>query len=145
MKATLKFMSLLIVILLAGCAGTSPYMQEAEPINIKPSPDKALVYFMRPSGFAFGIHFQIWDRYKLMGLSQAKSYFAYECEPGKHLFIGIAENKRAVDADLEAGKIYYIITQVKMGGWKARMAFIPVTRDSEYWLTVLLCSDPGVE
>jgi len=69
----------------------------------------------------------------LIGLSQAKSYFAYECEPGEHLFIGRAENKRAVEADLEAGKSYYIITQVKMGAWKARMAFIPVTKGSEFW------------
>jgi len=69
----------------------------------------------------------------LIGLSQAKSYFAYECEPGKHLFIGRAENKRVVEADLEAGKTYYILTQVKMGGWKARMEFIPVTQGSEFW------------
>ena len=97
------------------------------------SSGKARVYFMRPSGLGFAIHFQIWDRYRLIGLSQAKSYFAYECEPGKHLFIGRAENKRAVEADLEAEKSYYIITQVKMGAWKARMAFIPVTRGSEFW------------
>ena len=98
-----------------------------------PSANKALVYFMRPSGFGFAIHFQIWENYRLIGLSQAKSYFAYVCDPGKHLFIGRAENKRAVEADLEAGKTYYILTQAKMGGWKARMAFIPVTRSSEYW------------
>ena len=52
------------------------------------------------------------------------------------MFIGIAENKRGVEADLEAGKSYYIITQVKMGGWRARMAFIPVTMESEFWNSV---------
>jgi hypothetical protein len=88
---------------------------------------------MRPSGFGFAIHFQIWEDYNMLGLSQAKSFFAYECDPGKHLFIGRAENKAAVEADLEAGKNYYIITQARMGGWKARMAFIPVTRGSEFW------------
>ena len=39
----------------------------------------------------------------------------------------------AVEADVEAGKTYYVITQARMGGWKARMAFIPVTRTSEFW------------
>jgi ABC-type glycerol-3-phosphate transport system substrate-binding protein len=48
----------------------------------------------------------------------------------------MAENKRGIEADLEAGKTYYIITQVKMGGWRARMAFIPVTMGSEFWDTV---------
>ena len=117
---------------LAGCAGSSKYMTKAEP-PLGPSSDKALVYFMRPSGLGFAIHFQIWENYELIGLSQAKSYFAIECDPGKYYFIGRAENKRVVEADLEAGKTYYVLTQVKMGAWKARMEFIPVTRGSEYW------------
>ena len=132
MRKKLKTLLLVAPIFIIGCAGSSKYMVKATPAQ-ELSASKALVYFMRPSGFGFAINFQIWEGYKLIGLSQAKSYFAYQCEPGKHLFIGRAENKRALEADLEAGKSYYIITQVKMGGWKARMAFIPVNRDSEYW------------
>ena len=132
MKKFLGFAFLAILLFSMGCAGSSPYMRPAEPI-IGPSPDKVLVYFVRPSGFGFAINFQIWENYDLIGLSQAKSYFAYECDPGKHLFIGRAENKVAVEADLEAGKSYYILTEPRMGGWRARMAFIPVTRDSKYW------------
>ena len=132
MKNSLRIGAVILFILIAGCAGESQYMRKSTPPTAPP-PDKALVYFMRPSGFGFAINFQIYDRYELVGLSQAKSYFAYACDPGKHLFIGVAENKRAVDADLEAGKSYYIITGVHMGGWKARMSFVPVTRGSEFW------------
>ena len=137
MTRHLRFVLVVVILLTIGCAGKSKYMSVAIPPTGGSSPAKAIVYFMRPSGYGFAIHFQIWDyyesNYNLIGLSQAKSYFAYECDPGKHLFIGFAENKRAVEADLEAGKSYYIITQVKTGGWKARMAFIPVTRESEFW------------
>lgn len=138
MKARAIVLSVALVAVLMGCAGSSGYMTRTERAAAPqaPSPGKALVYFMRPSGLGFAIHFQIWENYRLIGLSQAKSYFAYECDPGEHLFIGRAENKRAVAADLEAGKTYYILTQVKMGAWKARMAFVPVTRGSEYWDTV---------
>ncbi len=132
MKRLLRIQVLIILFLIAGCAGESQYMRKSTP-PMGPPPDKALVYFMRPSGLGFAIHFQIYDRYDLIGLSQAKSYFAYPCDPGKHLFIGVAENKRGVEADLEAGKSYYIITGVHMGGWKARMSFVPVTRGSEFW------------
>ena len=137
MNRYLKVFSVVVILLAAGCAGKSKYMRTAiPPAEVSPA-GKAMVYFLRPSGLGYAIHFQIWDYYKsdykLIGLSQAKSYFVYECDPGKHLFIGFAENKRAVEADIEAGKSYYIITQVKMGGWKARMAFIPVTRESEFW------------
>ena len=132
MKSCLRVIPLFVFILVGGCAGSSKYMVKATPIEGPPA-DKALVYFMRPSGIGFAINFQIWDGEHFIGLSQAKSYFAYECDPGTHLFIGIAENKRAVQANLEAGKSYFVVTQVKMGAWRARMAFIPVTRGSQFW------------
>lgn len=129
---TLKLVVIILCLSFIGCAGSSRYMQESAPVQ-GPAPDKALVYFMRPSGIGFAINFQIWDGNTFIGLSQAKSYFAYECDPGTHLFIGIAENKRGLEADLEAGRTYYALTEVRIGGWRARMAFIPVTRGSKYW------------
>ena len=102
-----------------------------------PPPDKALVYVQRPSrgpviNRPFN-SFQVWDRDQFIGLSQPKSYFAYLCAPGRHLFIGIAENKVAVEADLAPGRSYYILTVPRYGGMKARLAMIPVTQGSEYW------------
>ena len=132
MKRYPNMILLMVFILMAGCAGSSQYMVKATPTS-GPSPQKALVYFMRPSGAGFAVNFQIWDGDHFVGLSQAKSYFAYECEPGKHLFLGFAENRVAIEADLEAGKSYYIGTNVRMGAWKARMDFTPVTRGSEHW------------
>lgn len=121
------------LVLLTGCAGSSKYMTKTEPVRFDASQGKSVVYFLRPSGMGFAINFQVWDRDRFIGLSQAKSYFAYVCDPGKHLFIGIAENKVAVDADLAPGKSYYIVTEPRMGGWKARLAMTPVTKGSEHW------------
>ena len=132
MKPYLKIIPLIIFALMTGCAGSSQYMMKATPPE-GPRPEKALVYFMRPSGMAFAINFQIWDSDHFVGSSQAKSYFAYECDPGKHLLLGFAENKVAVEADLEAGRSYYIGTNVRMGARKARMDFTPVTQSSQLW------------
>ncbi|MBW2365122.1 MAG: hypothetical protein JRF25_08675 [Deltaproteobacteria bacterium] len=132
MKKIVKVILPLVILMIAGCAGSSRYMVKGTPIDSLPS-DKSVVYFMRPSGMGFAINFQIWDGDHFIGLSQAKSYFAYVCDPGKHLFMGFAENKVAVDADLAAGKTYYIGTAVRMGAWKARMLFTPVVRGSELW------------
>jgi len=132
MKPCLKIIPVILLAILAGCAGSSQYMVKTTPTTAPP-PEKALVYFMRPSGMGFAINFQIWDGNHFAGLSQAKSYFAYECDPGRHLFMGFAENKVAIEADLEAGKSYYIGTNVRVGAWKARMDFTPVTRGSELW------------
>jgi len=127
---------LVLSLTLVGCAGSSKYMVKAEAPTAGPPPDKSMVYVMRPSGMGFAINFQIWDRDRFVGLSQAKSYFAHLCAPGKHLFIGIAENKVAVEADLAPGMTYYILTGPRMGGWKARLAVDPVTKGSENWGTV---------
>jgi len=132
MKPYLKIILLSSLVLMTGCAGSSKYMAKATPAE-GPQSDKALVYFMRPSGIGFAVNFQIWDSERFVGLSQAKSYFAYECDPGKHLFLGFAENQVAIEADLEAGKSYYVGTNVRMGAWKARMNFTPVAQGSQLW------------
>ena len=135
MKKYFKYGIVLVFIsvILSSCAGTSSYMKPATPIEGSPPPDKAVVYFMRPSGMGFAINFQIWDSDYFVGLSQAKSYFAYQCDPGNHLFMGFSENKVALEADLEGGKSYYVGTNVRMGMFKARMEFTPVTRGSDLW------------
>lgn len=132
MKKVIRRIFPLFVLLIIGCAGSSKYMVEGTPVEKVPA-GKSVIYFMRPSSLGFAINFQIWDGDHFVGLSQAKSYFAYVCDPGKHLFMGFAENKVAVDADLAPGKSYYVGTAVRMGAWKARMLFTPVTRGSELW------------
>ena len=59
---------IVLIFLIAGCAGSSQYMAKATTVT-GPSADKALVYFMRPSGLGFAINFQIWDGDKFIGLS----------------------------------------------------------------------------
>jgi hypothetical protein len=51
--------------------------------------------------------------------------------PGEHVFLARAENWSYVRADLEAGKKYYILTNVGMGVWKARVYLIPVTKKQD--------------
>lgn len=114
------------------CAGSSAYMKPSEAL-LSPTKEKALVRFMRPSGMGFGISFNVLDGERVIGNSVSKSQFDYLADPGKHLFIATAENKVFLEADLEAGKTYYIITRIYPGVWRARVAFLPITRGSEYW------------
>jgi hypothetical protein len=59
MKRYLKSIPLILFVLMTGCAGSSQYMVKATP-TAGPPPEKALVYFMRPSGMGFAVNFQIW-------------------------------------------------------------------------------------
>lgn len=123
---------LCMLIFIASCAGSSAYMKTSESLMIPPG-NKALVRFMRPSRVGYAINFNMLDGEKVIGNSVAKSQFDYLANPGKHLFIATAENKAFLEADLLAGKTYYVLTRVYLGAWTARVALVPVTRGSEFW------------
>jgi hypothetical protein len=121
---------------LSSCAGSSTYMKPASSA-LAPTPDKALVRFMRPSGMGFAIDFNLFDGARLIGNIVAKSQLDYLADPGRHVFMATAENKVFLEADLAPGKLYYVITRIYPGAWRARVAFIAVTRGSEFWDAVL--------
>ncbi len=124
------------LLLLSSCAGSSSYMKPSTTV-LAPTAEKALVRFMRPSGMGALIEFNLFDSTKLIGNIVSKSQFDYLTDPGRHVFMSTAENKVFLDADLAPGKVYYVLTRIYPGVWRARVAFVAVTRGSEYWDTVL--------
>jgi hypothetical protein len=132
-RFTLLFFFLLLISMLTSCADSSYMIRQDSPPPAAPGQGHALIYFMRPSAYAWGVHFPIYHGENLIGLSQAKSYFTHECLPGEHKFIGMAENKVGLKADLEADKTYFVLIQSMTGETKARMVFAPVSPGSQWW------------
>jgi hypothetical protein len=132
-RITILFFFLLSISMLTSCADSSYMIRQDSPPPAAPEEGHALIYFMRPSAYAWGIHFPIYHGEDLIGLSQAKSYFTHECLPGKHKFIGMAENRVGLKADLEADKTYFVLIQSMTGKTKARMAFAPAIPGSQQW------------
>jgi hypothetical protein len=95
--------------------------------SIEPAPsDKAVVYFTRTSSLGLAINFSYFDSTKLIGLFNGPKYIRYECEPGRHLFWARSENRDFIEAEVEAGKIYFIQAFVNMGAIKAGVDLEPV-------------------
>lgn len=119
--------------LLYGCAGTIKHMEEV-PGNptVGPDPGKAVVVFMRPSGFGFAIQSSVFevvgDNPTLVGIVAAKTKVAYQTTPGKHVFMVVSEAADFMSADLQAGKTYHALVTPRMGMWKARFSLKPVTK-----------------
>ena len=101
------------------------YAQGFEP----PAEDKAVVYFVRPSGMGAAINFRYFDNDQYIGKFNGAKYMRYECEPGEHLFWARSENRDWITAELEAGKIYIVECKAQMGGFKARVQLVPVGQE----------------
>lgn len=101
--------------------------------SVEPAPsDKAVVYFVRTSSLGFAVNFTYFDSTRVIGKFNGPKYIRYECEPGVHLFWARSENRDFIEAEVEAGKIYFIEADVKMGAVKAAVELIPVdTKDSK--------------
>lgn len=122
-----------IILLLSILISSSLYAQEEKQELLantltKPSEGKCMVYITRRETAALLVKFSIYDGDLFLGKLKAKKYFAYECDPGEHIFIGKGENTFYVDATLEAGKTYVMDLKIQMGVVSARVKLIPIDR-----------------
>ncbi len=124
-----------MVVLLAGCAGSSVRMEEvsAERYAPAPQPGKAMVVFMRPSGIGFMVQSTVYEvkesEVQMIGIVSAKTKVAYQVDPGKRLFMAVGESAEFMSAELQAGRTYYANVSPRMGMWKARFSLDPIRRE----------------
>jgi len=129
----MKIILALLPAALAACSTTS-YMRDALP-TLPPGPEEAKVIIYRNTSFGGAEHFPVYELLddedgKLLGFTETDRYFEYRCPPGKHLFVTWGEGDAFIEADLEAGKTYFIRTYAKFGVLSARPGFAPVGRES---------------
>lgn len=94
-----------------------------------PSEGKAKVYFIRVSGYAFMVSFDLFNKEKYIGKIKSTSYVPYECDPGENLFWASGENKVFLTANLKAGETYIIVVDVRMGMMSAGVGFTPINSE----------------
>jgi len=114
--------------LLSGCA--SGKHSTPDPVQVhQPAPQQSMVVFLRPSVFGGAISSSVFENVgpneKLIGILGPNEKVAYKCQPGEHQFMVISENADFIQADLAAGKTYYVIITPRMGMWKARFSLHP--------------------
>nr|WKN40099.1 hypothetical protein K4G66_15500 [Tunicatimonas sp. TK19036] len=96
----------------------------------QPSKGKSLVYFARVSGAGAIINFKYFDGEKYLGKMNGVHYFAYECDPGEHVFWVAAENRDYVTADLQPDATYILEVRPVPGVIKAAVQLNPVSPDN---------------
>src|SRR6266850_657853 len=89
----------------------------------RPSPGKALIYFVRTQNLGGAISVQLVADRKPLGWTRRKTFIAYECDPGKHEFASVSEGGALLDAEVLPGMIYYVQVAIHMGFARARSHF----------------------
>ena len=117
---------------LAGCASNSMRPVTDIAAITKPlSQDEAAIVFFRPSALAQAIQAPVLevvgDQLQFVALIPFGTKFLHKTTPGKHLYLIDGEFGYFMDSDLEGGKTYYACVDPRIGWWRARFVFVPVT------------------
>ncbi|WP_255990560.1 DUF2846 domain-containing protein [Chitinolyticbacter albus] len=101
----------------SGCASvpSAPAAVEAAAKQFAPKEGKANVYVYRNETLGAAITMPVALDGQQAGETAAKTFFAFEVEPGQHELASEAENTSKLDLTVEAGKSYYVWQEVKMG------------------------------
>ncbi|RLC07265.1 MAG: hypothetical protein DRI57_26175 [Deltaproteobacteria bacterium] len=99
--------------------------------ELKPDSEHAIITFVRASGFARNFDIGIWNKSGLLGTLTGKTYFQIRVPPGRHWFFGKSEHWSVVDAEVEAGKNYYIQVALSMGMTQGHVRLLPVSSDKQ--------------
>jgi hypothetical protein len=92
-----------------------------------PAEGKAVIYFVRVSGYGYAVSFEFFNGNKYIGAFKGKNYMRYEVDPGEQLLWASSENKEFITSELQAGGSYVVIVDVITGGWKAHVGFSPIS------------------
>lgn len=124
---------LIPVLLLASCISAKISNTELHQIKtMKPAPDQALVYVVRPEGYwGAAILFEVTCDNKLLGSTRGKNFLYVQLPPGPHRFVTTAENKSEFLLTAVAGKTYFLKQEVKMGGIYARSSWKQLESETE--------------
>jgi len=145
-----KIFSLMLVVLVSGCAATPGLVRKQPIVRPEVAKDKALVYFFRDGRFVgSGLGALVYDNNSEIGGLDYDSYFFHYSDPGKHTFAVVSTSRgktkfkhpyAVFEADLSAGETYYFQFNFSMGIWgpigdlltRAPGAAIPKLKILEY-------------
>lgn len=102
------------------------------PVAGEPEPEagKAMVVFIRPAGYGNGVASSLYEienaRPRILGIMYYNERMAMQFAPGAHRFMAHGSNSTFLDADLQAGKTYYVFVRSEVGRWKASFALVPL-------------------
>jgi len=98
--------------------------------NVEINSDKATVFIVRSSGMGGVINYKYFIDDTYLGKCNYGYYLKLELDPGEYLLWVKAENRSFVKATVEAGKIYYVNAEARMGVVKSAVKLVAINNES---------------
>jgi hypothetical protein len=113
-----------------------------------PDADNGVITFIRTGNLFKTTPLSIWSQDGFLGSLIGNTYLQIKVKPGKHYFIGKGSDYSVIEAEVEAGKNYYIELK-SLTGWRfAKVQLLSVNKDIadstlQQWLesSVPICCD----
>ena len=120
-----------VAVLFSGCASVprADKSVERDALLFKPIPGKSVIYVYRNELFGGTIGMDIIIDNQNIGGTASRNFLWIKTEPGDHIIASKAENRDVMQLKTEAGKIYYIWQEAKMGMMSARTKLNLVSED----------------
>lgn len=116
------FMSIFLMFIFSGCVQKmerAPIAEDKLAKEFKTDPDFANVYICRNETFGWAVHMPVLVNDKLIGRTEAESYFYIKLEEGRQNIKSLTEQIQSIYVDTTKGKNYFVWQEVKMGTWTA--------------------------
>ncbi|MEE4241223.1 MAG: hypothetical protein V2I36_07140 [Desulfopila sp.] len=116
------------------------YLMKPTDQILQPDGENAIITFIRPQSWAQQMGFGIWDSNGFLGNLRGETYFQVKLLPGKYSFVAKSEHYAVLEAEVEAGKNYYVQVAANMGWSQAHIKLLPVNEETgqdvvEQWLS----------
>ena len=132
---TFNFSAVLLTILAFGCSTTSRFTTRGDAsAPIKPKDGQALVVFINAGKVASNVPIYLVDaKRRFLGESIGMSRVLVDLDPGQYTFYAVNKKDGSkVDANLDAGKTYFVRVRVGWGG--GSLDLVAFTERSEEWV-----------
>ena len=114
------FMSIFLMFIFSGCVQKmerAPIAEDKLAKEFKTDPDFANLYIRRNESFGWAVHMPVLLNDKLIGRTEAQSYFYIKLEEGRQNIKSLTEQIQSIYVDTTKGKNYFVWQEVKMGTW----------------------------
>ena len=114
------FMSIFLMFIFSGCVQKmerAPIAEDKLAKEFKTDPDFANLYICRNESFGWAVHMPVLVNDKLIGRTEAQSYFYIKLEEGRQNIKSLTKQIQSIYVDTTKGKNYFVWQEVKMGTW----------------------------